>query len=195
MLYNGHPMGCTCPSCEPGLSDGMAYETVSLAAGTPRLSLFARRNPNIEHYQQLLDDMGYGHLLAPQGIDGEMGDNTVAAIKKFQRDYGLTVTGEFDVHTAQKLDTLAAQKGGGAGLPGLQFDAQKIGAGAASLIPQIKEGIPWLFGKKDEKPLPDFTPTATTTGPDYTVPIIVGVVALVAVIGLGAVMMSGGGEE
>ena len=189
MLYNGHPMGCTCPSCEPGLSDGMAYETVSLAAGAPKLSLFARRNPNIEHYQQLLDDMGYE--LGPHGVDGELGKDTVAAIKKFQRDYGLTVTGEFDVHTAQKLDTLSAEKGGGAGLPGIQMDWQKIGAG----VPGVITTATGWFGKKDEKPLPDFTPAATTTGPDYTVPIIVGVVALVAVIGLGAVMMSGGGEE
>ena len=58
--------------------------------------------------QQALKDKGYGSLLGTtgknaDGVDGRLGPKTVAAIKKFQTDNGLTPDGIVGPQTAPKL--------------------------------------------------------------------------------------------
>lgn len=62
----------------------------------------AKYDPLVENAQKRLTELGYEVGTA----DGKMGPKTVEAIKKFQQDQGLTVTGKLDEETRQKLDVL-----------------------------------------------------------------------------------------
>lgn len=55
--------------------------------------------------QQRLLDFGY----SPGPVDGKKGPKTTAALKKFQQDYRLTVTGEIDRPTLEALGFLVQQ--------------------------------------------------------------------------------------
>ena len=54
---------------------------------------------NIKQIQCLLTYLGY----SPGGIDGANGKNTIAAVKRFQADYGLTADGDAGAATQKML--------------------------------------------------------------------------------------------
>ena len=57
------------------------------------------KHMNIKQIQCLLTYLGY----SPGGIDGTNGKNTIAAVKRFQADYGLTVDGDAGAATQKML--------------------------------------------------------------------------------------------
>jgi hypothetical protein len=60
----------------------------------------AKSDPLVEKAQKRLAELGYD-VGAP---DGKAGPKTIEAIKKFQQDQGLTVTGKLDEETLKKLE-------------------------------------------------------------------------------------------
>lgn len=56
--------------------------------------------------QKLLSDLGYGPLSA----DGVMGQNTSAAIRRFQLDRGLPITGELSDAVLDRLEMVSGEK-------------------------------------------------------------------------------------
>ncbi len=60
---------------------------------------FDQVNEQIENAQLILTALGYNTR-----VDGYFGDDTVTAVKNFQRDNGLAVTGEIDGATANKIN-------------------------------------------------------------------------------------------
>lgn len=61
--------------------------------------LAVQYDPLVEQAQKALTELGYN----PGQIDGKMGNKTAAAIQKFQQSAGLSVTGELDQPTQEKL--------------------------------------------------------------------------------------------
>ena len=69
---------------------------------------YGDRNENVEELQRLLMETGY----LEEAPDGIFGSNTEAAVKSFQANAGLPVTGVADDKTMQFLyDTLADMRG------------------------------------------------------------------------------------
>lgn len=62
----------------------------------------ATTHSQVELMQRKLTDLGYDTL----GADGKFGNNTLAAVKAFQRANGLTVDGYFGRLSLEKLETL-----------------------------------------------------------------------------------------
>ena len=56
--------------------------------------------------QQLLSDLGYGPLSA----DGVMGENTSSAIRRFELDRGLPITGELTPGVIERLEMVSGKK-------------------------------------------------------------------------------------
>lgn len=181
----------------------MLYSPMPAYLNPSHPAYFNPYDATVAHYQQLLDDMRYD--VGSHGVDGKMGGDTEAAIGSFQKDYGLPITKKFDAATTAKLDSLA--KGAGKGLlppavaswmpgqptPPGEPKGPSIGQQVGGAIPGAVDWLTGLIGKKEEAPAA-YTPAATTAGPDYTVPIIIGGVSLLVVVGLGFWMMSGDGE-
>ena len=60
-------------------------------------------DPHLQKIQKALSDLGYGPLKA----DGVMGANTTAAIKRFELDRGLPLTGEPGSETIERLEKVS----------------------------------------------------------------------------------------
>lgn len=65
----------------------------------PGVSVAREYNPTVDSAQKRLTDIGYN----PGVVDGIWGKKTENALKKFQRDKGLSVTGNLDEATKKKL--------------------------------------------------------------------------------------------
>ncbi len=76
------------------------YGTNALAKGNDGNDI-----ERVKTLQELLMQNGYS--LPKYGADGDFGDETVAAVKKFQKDFGLPVTGIVDNATWEKLNALS----------------------------------------------------------------------------------------
>lgn len=63
-------------------------------------------DPVLMRMQKTLSDLGYGPLTA----DGLMGANTSAALKRFELDRGLPLTGEPNAKTIERLEMVSGQK-------------------------------------------------------------------------------------
>lgn len=63
-------------------------------------------DPKLLKIQKALSDLGYGPLVA----DGLMGANTAAALKRFELDRGLPLTGEPNSKTIERLEMVSGQK-------------------------------------------------------------------------------------
>lgn len=61
------------------------------------------KGDEVKELQQWLTDQGYGDLLGDAAVDGIFGPKTEAALKKFQQDAGLAVTGVYDEATHKSL--------------------------------------------------------------------------------------------
>ena len=79
-----------------------------LTRGVSALSRYGSRGGEVTQIQQRLSQLGYD----PGKADGIFGDRTLAAVKAFQRDYGLTVDGIAGKNT---LAALGITGGGGSG--------------------------------------------------------------------------------
>lgn len=97
------------PRPKPGVAGGSSrgVEPV-LAAGTTEPALAAgtaeqEADPHLQKIQKALSDLGYGPLKA----DGVMGANTTAAIKRFELDRGLPLTGEPGSETIERLEMVS----------------------------------------------------------------------------------------
>lgn len=66
----------------------------------------AKSDPFVEQAQKRLAELGYDAGMA----DGKMGQKTIEAIKKFQQEQGLTVTGKLDEETITKLGLTPPQE-------------------------------------------------------------------------------------
>lgn len=64
-------------------------------------NIYARKSLSVHHLQRRLIELGFKDADADK--DGWLGDETVAAIKKFQASKGLDVTGSVDATTLTKI--------------------------------------------------------------------------------------------
>lgn len=64
-------------------------------------NVYARKSLSVHHLQRRLAELGFND--ASSDKDGWLGDETVAAIKKFQASKGLDVTGSVDATTLTKI--------------------------------------------------------------------------------------------
>lgn len=93
---------------EPKAHKPKATESVSgngvdevLLANCIYKNVFARKSLSVHHLQRRLIELGFKDADADK--DGWLGDETVAAIKKFQASKGLDVTGSVDATTLTKI--------------------------------------------------------------------------------------------
>jgi murein L,D-transpeptidase YcbB/YkuD len=68
---------------------------------------FSEDTPNVQHesikrIQTALKGMGYD--IGEEGVDGYLGTNTASAVRQFQEDTGLEVTGNIDTQTLRALE-------------------------------------------------------------------------------------------
>lgn len=85
------------PRAKPGLDDGPS-RSLSLSEVAD-----IETDPHLQRIQKALSDLGYGPLKA----DGVMGANTTAAIKRFELDRGLPLTGEVGSETIERLEMVS----------------------------------------------------------------------------------------
>jgi hypothetical protein len=77
-----------------------AFESLHASNSSGKISsTIPVQSANIKEMQQKLIDLGY----QPGPVDGISGNKTINALKKFQQDYGLPVTGKADKETMNKL--------------------------------------------------------------------------------------------
>ena len=88
---------------EPSITT-LSEADIALSPPEPDPAPAADGGPQIEAVQRVLADLGY----APGRIDGQLGPQTVEAIRRFQRDRGLEPSGEL---SADLLDELSAVSG------------------------------------------------------------------------------------
>lgn len=88
------------PRPKPG-SDGGSSR--SSAPAVVAETVDPEADPHLQKIQKALSDLGYGPLKA----DGVMGANTTAAIKRFELDRGLPLTGEPGSQTIERLEMVS----------------------------------------------------------------------------------------
>jgi len=124
-----------------------------LAAGMLALSLTPRAfsaNPqeeqpavshsqDIKNVQESLRDKGYYHAK----VDGISGPQTRAAIRQYQKDENLPVTGRLDAKTAGKLGVEPKSVGGE-----FKQAGKDVGHGSEKAGHEMKEGKPVASGKE-----------------------------------------------
>ena len=66
--------------------------------------------PNVYEVQKLLDEQGYD----PGAVDGSFGDRTARAIRSYQQNNGMTVTGKVSPELLDRLRKSARTGGAGA---------------------------------------------------------------------------------
>jgi peptidoglycan hydrolase-like protein with peptidoglycan-binding domain len=79
--------------------------------------------------------MAAGYDVGPDGADGKLGKNTTAAIKKYQADHGLPVTGKIDDALTSSLGKLA----GAAGAAGGTAAAAAVTPAATSIASSVAD--------------------------------------------------------
>lgn len=75
-------------------------DTVSVSKAVFK-NIAAKKSLSVHHIQRRLKERGYDEAFLDK--DGFYGDNTLNAMKKFQEDQKLTVTGLADLNTLNKL--------------------------------------------------------------------------------------------
>ena len=74
--------------------------TIYCSVRLPRL-VKGRKGDSVKALQTIL--VGYGYSCGKYGIDGDFGEDTLSAVKKFQKDMGMTVDGIVGPQTWAKL--------------------------------------------------------------------------------------------
>ena len=85
-----------------------ADNTVKVDEGSLGTIRKGDKGPTVKYAQQLLKDRGYD--LGRYGVDGDFGSATQAAVKAFQRDWGLTVDGVIGPKTWAMLKSTPDKK-------------------------------------------------------------------------------------
>ncbi|MEJ8473923.1 peptidoglycan-binding domain-containing protein [Roseibium algae] len=78
----------------------------STSVPVPEPIVVAPENMRFAKIQQLLADLGYGPLRA----DGVLGENTSAAIRRFELDRGLPITGDLGPKVIERLEMVSGSK-------------------------------------------------------------------------------------
>ncbi len=78
-------------------------DTAPLRSVEPSAIAEVETDPHLQKIQKALSDLGYGPLTA----DGVMGANTTAAIRRFELDRGLPLTGEPGSETIERLEMVS----------------------------------------------------------------------------------------
>ena len=94
---------------------------------------------DIKKVQESLRDKGYYHAK----VDGISGPQTRAAIRQYQKDQNLPVTGRLDSETEGKLGVEPKSVGGEFGQAG-----KDVGHGSEKAAHEMKEGKPLASGKE-----------------------------------------------
>lgn len=71
---------------------------------------YGNKGSNVKKLQQALNELGYGNS-GTVGLDGKFGDKTLAAVKKFQKDMGITADGIVGPNTKKKFKLKGYAKG------------------------------------------------------------------------------------
>lgn len=83
-----------------------------------------------------------GYDVGVEGADGKLGPKTTAAIKKYQKDNGLPVTGKVDDALMGSLGKVTGAAGEGVGKAIGEKVGESIGAGAAKAVSkQVKSDV------------------------------------------------------
>ncbi|TYC56474.1 peptidoglycan-binding protein [Rhodobacterales bacterium] len=101
MMHGESPMEASTPL--PKAKPGYAGTVADYQTNRPVSSVDA--DPALKKLQQALSDYGYGPLTA----DGVMGSNTSDAIKRFELDNALPLTGEPGPRVIQRLEMLSGR--------------------------------------------------------------------------------------
>ncbi|WP_346914616.1 peptidoglycan-binding domain-containing protein [uncultured Roseibium sp.] len=98
------------PRKKPTAGGGEVLETVKTdAVGSDPAGGDPSADPQIIQIQKLLSDLGYGPLQA----DGVMGENTEIAIKRFQLNWDLPITGKVSPDLVSRLESVSGRRIGG----------------------------------------------------------------------------------
>ena len=90
------------PRKKPSANGGEILETVK----TDPAEADRSTDPQIIQIQKLLSDLGYG----PLQTDGVMGENTEIAIKRFQLNWDLPITGKVSPDLVARLESVSGRK-------------------------------------------------------------------------------------
>jgi peptidoglycan hydrolase-like protein with peptidoglycan-binding domain len=90
-----------------GSSGSGAAGLVSSLSGYIR---YGDKGSNVKKLQQALNELGYGNS-GTSGLDGIFGDKTLAAVKKFQKDMGISADGIVGPNTKKKFKAKGYAKG------------------------------------------------------------------------------------
>jgi peptidoglycan hydrolase-like protein with peptidoglycan-binding domain len=71
----------------------------------PIADILAGPSPRVTAVQRALNDFGYGPLKAT----GNYGSDTIAAVKKFERDRKMPITGQISPRLLQELSALTGK--------------------------------------------------------------------------------------
>lgn len=91
------------PRAKPGVGSNPNPGTSPSLSVQPSEVAGIESDPHLQKIQKALSDLGYGPLKA----DGVMGANTTAAIKRFELDRGLPLTGEPGSETIERLEMVS----------------------------------------------------------------------------------------
>lgn len=84
-----------------GQYDNATHLALCAGESTVRVLYNYTEGPDVKEMQSMLISMGYS--CGSYGADGEFGNGTEKAVKKFQQDNGLAVTGKYDAATRDAL--------------------------------------------------------------------------------------------
>jgi hypothetical protein len=104
--------------------------------------VFEATNPLVSAAQAALKTKGYANLLGTSGpnkdgVDGTMGPNTTAAVKKFQADNGLKADGIIGPNTAAKLGVQPLVGTSTAGTAPIQYTGQQRATPTTGVTPTV----------------------------------------------------------
>jgi len=103
IMIFGHTDKVGSESYNKGLSERRAKSVYAFITNKPEIweALYQEEGWGIKSVQEILADMGGDYDPGP--VDGVDGPRTQAAVKNFQRDYGLTIDGKAGAKTRAKL--------------------------------------------------------------------------------------------
>jgi peptidoglycan hydrolase-like protein with peptidoglycan-binding domain len=118
---------------------GLSLTALAFAAHPQEEQPAVSHSQDIKKVQESLRDKGYYHAK----VDGISGPQTRAAIRQYQKDENLPVTGRLDSETGGKLGVEPKSVGGEFGQAG-----KDVGHGSEKAAHEMKKGKPLASGKE-----------------------------------------------
>jgi peptidoglycan hydrolase-like protein with peptidoglycan-binding domain len=112
---------------------------VTLLVGSMNVSAAVPNDNDVKEVQQSLRDKGY----SPGPIDGILGSRTRGALRQYQKDENLPVTGRLDGETAGKLGVEPESVGGS-----FESAGHEVGKGGKEFGHEMMKGKPVAAGKE-----------------------------------------------